>query len=297
VGNINDSPAKVHFNQIDAFLGAVRTWAAETRKNSTESVDFTADGRHNDGQGGLMDLRDATILIVDDEAVLLDIFANWFRSQARAVFAAENGAQALKILAAEKVHVVLTDIRMPVMDGVTLLKKIHASFQPAPRVIFVSGFADVDAREVYELGADAFIEKPVRREILIGAARRCLEDRGTLWRVPWELCDTPTLREKFDSFDAALEKRQIAFGRGGFCISCAQPLADGPINIQIEFAGDSGDFYGQGLLRWLSPAERMAGVELTFVAEQYRARVARMALCAIPYIPRTTCHGNRQSVS
>jgi CheY-like chemotaxis protein len=235
-----------------------------------------------------MDLQDASILVVDDEAMLLEIFSNWFKTRARKVFSAANGALAMKILEEQDVDLIITDVRMPVMDGVTLLKKIHGTTHQVPSVIFLSGFSDVDARDAYELGAEAFIEKPVRRDVLLGAARRSLEDRDALWRVPQELADMPTLRGAFDSFDAALAQHRLAIGRGGICIGCSQPLGEGPLNIRIDFATGVDGFSGQGLLRWFSPMERMAGVELTFVAAEYRARVAEIAQSAISYIPRTT---------
>jgi CheY-like chemotaxis protein len=235
-----------------------------------------------------MDLQDASILIVDDEAMLLEIFSNWFKPRVRKVFAAANGALALKILKAQDIDLIITDVRMPVMDGVTLLRKIHGTTHQAPSVIFLSGFSDIDPRDAYELGAETFIEKPVRREVLLGAAGRCLEDRGALWRIPQELPDMPTLRGSFSSFDTALAQHQLAIGRGGICIGCSQPLGEGRLNIRIDFAASADSFSGQGLLRWLSPFERMAGVELTFVAAEYRARVAKIAESAISYIPRTT---------
>jgi YesN/AraC family two-component response regulator len=118
-----------------------------------------------------MDLQDASILVVDDEAMLLEIFSNWFKTRARKVFSAANGALAMKILEEQDVDLIITDVRMPVMDGVTLLKKIHGTTHQVPSVIFLSGFSDVDARDAYELGAEAFIENPF-------AVMSCLAPRG-----------------------------------------------------------------------------------------------------------------------
>jgi CheY-like chemotaxis protein len=56
-----------------------------------------------------MDLKDATLLVVDDEPLLLKIFAKWFTQQAHAVLCAENGAEALTILESHKVDVIITE--------------------------------------------------------------------------------------------------------------------------------------------------------------------------------------------
>lgn len=63
-----------------------------------------------------MQLKDATILIVEDEPMLLEITEEWFKSLAGKVLTAPNGAVALKAMENEKVHAILTDVRMPVMD-------------------------------------------------------------------------------------------------------------------------------------------------------------------------------------
>jgi CheY-like chemotaxis protein len=64
-----------------------------------------------------MELKDATVLIVDDEPMLLDIFSEWLQEEKCRVLTAGNGAAALEILRNHHVDVVVSDVRMPVMDG------------------------------------------------------------------------------------------------------------------------------------------------------------------------------------
>ena len=97
-----------------------------------------------------MQLKDATILLVDDEPDLRTIIAEWFRREGCHVLVAEDGSQALQIISANQVDVVVSDVRMPVMDGITLLKKIKTSGYQSS-VMFVSGFTDViKPRESYD---------------------------------------------------------------------------------------------------------------------------------------------------
>ena len=103
-----------------------------------------------------MQLKKASILVVDDEPVLLSLMSEWFQQIAGHVFGAANGVQALEILGAHNIDLIVTDLRMPVMDGITLLKKIKANGSHTRGVIFITGFADLEAREAYDLGARHF---------------------------------------------------------------------------------------------------------------------------------------------
>ena len=82
-----------------------------------------------------MRLKEASILLVDDEPVLLEVLGEWFRRIAGQVFCAPDGVQALEIVATHKIDLIITDVRMPVMDGVTLLKKIKANGSRTPNAI------------------------------------------------------------------------------------------------------------------------------------------------------------------
>lgn len=70
---------------------------------------------------------------------------------------------------------------MPVMEGSTLVRSLARTSLFMPVAIFVSGFRDIDLKEMYSLGAEAFFAKPVRRDELIGVLERCISERSTLW--------------------------------------------------------------------------------------------------------------------
>ena len=71
-----------------------------------------------------MQLKGAAILVVDDEPALQKIFADWVQREGATVYAASNGAEALEVAQAHHIDLVLSDVRMPVMDGVTLAKRL-----------------------------------------------------------------------------------------------------------------------------------------------------------------------------
>jgi sigma-B regulation protein RsbU (phosphoserine phosphatase) len=106
------------------------------------------------------------LLIVDDEPDVEVLMKQRFRKQIRekrfTLFFAENGIEALKILAAEKdIRLVISDINMPEMDGLTLLKNISEQF-PDVIPIIVSAYGDMDnIRAAMNLGAFDFVTKPI----------------------------------------------------------------------------------------------------------------------------------------
>ncbi len=112
------------------------------------------------------------ILVVDDEPDLEALVRQRFRKQIRDreyEFAfAGNGVEALKRIADDAdVEIVLTDIRMPEMDGLTLLMKLHELDKPALSSIIVSAYGDMEnIRSAMNRGAFDFLTKPINLEDL-----------------------------------------------------------------------------------------------------------------------------------
>jgi CheY-like chemotaxis protein len=121
-----------------------------------------------------MQLKDASILVVDDEPLLLKLVGEWFEKVAGHVFVAPDGLQALRVLARNKIDLIITDVRMPVMNGISLLKEVKAKGGYTPHLILITGFADIEAREAYDLGAEAILPKPFGLDDLMNAAKRSL---------------------------------------------------------------------------------------------------------------------------
>ena len=113
-----------------------------------------------------MKLKEAAVLFVDDEPLLRESIGAWLAAKAGRALCAQHGAEALEILGTNKIDLLLTDVRMPVMDGIALIKKI-AEAEPKPRVILVTGYNDLTPPEAYKLGVDAIVEKPIDREELL----------------------------------------------------------------------------------------------------------------------------------
>lgn len=112
------------------------------------------------------------LLLIDDEKPILETLGLSISSEGYEVFTAENGKQGLEIFDKEDIKLVLTDIKMPVMDGIELLKKVKRSGKQA-EVIVITGHGDMDsAIAALRYGASDFITKPVRDEALMLAIQR-----------------------------------------------------------------------------------------------------------------------------
>ncbi|MFD2114624.1 response regulator [Paenibacillus yanchengensis] len=82
---------------------------------------------------------------------------------------ASNGKQAIEIISKQPPHLLITDIRMPMMDGLELIRKIHSDF-PSIAVIITSGYADFEyAREAMRFQVNHYILKPIKNKELIDA--------------------------------------------------------------------------------------------------------------------------------
>jgi two-component system phosphate regulon sensor histidine kinase PhoR len=115
-----------------------------------------------------------TVLVVDDEKVIRDGCALSLKPEGYRVFTAENGQQALALLAKEPVHVVLCDLKMPVMGALEVLQEMELKHPDIP-VIIITGHGTVDdAVECMKRGAYDFITKPFRLDHLRLCVSRAL---------------------------------------------------------------------------------------------------------------------------
>lgn len=101
----------------------------------------------------------ANILIVDDEKDIVNALRIYLSDPDYHIYEAYNGAQALQIVEKEEIHLVLMDIMMPVMDGITALNKIREkSFVPI--ILLTAKSEDSDKVLGLNVGADDYITKP-----------------------------------------------------------------------------------------------------------------------------------------
>ena len=107
-----------------------------------------------------------TILIVDDEEGIRKVLGIALSDMGYEVLTAENGAAALRVFKAAQPPIVLTDIKMPEMDGIELLRRLK-QMRPETEVIMITGHGDMDlAIKSVKYEATDFVTKPINDEVL-----------------------------------------------------------------------------------------------------------------------------------
>jgi len=108
-----------------------------------------------------------TILYAEDNQPLREMMRDFFEQKGYTVLVAENGKQALKILSEEKIHLLVTDLDMPEMDGLILTKKAYQLNPDMPTIVLTGLGTIKDAIEVMKHGAVDFLAKPAKPEYLL----------------------------------------------------------------------------------------------------------------------------------
>lgn len=116
----------------------------------------------------------ATILIVDDDAVIRDAISEAVRDLGHEVHAAASGSAALKILDAQPIQAAFLDLRMAGMDGLDLLKRIRSRKQPPVVTILTAHATAANTIEAMRLGAFDHLTKPIGRTDIAAVITRML---------------------------------------------------------------------------------------------------------------------------
>ena len=147
------------------------------------------------------------VLLVDDEESILNSLRRLLRSQPYDVILANSGAQALQIMAQQPIDLLMTDARMPTMDGATLLAQTHR-LHPTTMRILLTGYADLTMiiKAINEGQIHRYISKPWNDEEMLLTLRQSLahqyseRERLRLVQLTWEQND------QLKSLNAQLEK-------------------------------------------------------------------------------------------
>jgi two-component system, NtrC family, response regulator PilR len=117
----------------------------------------------------------ANLLVVDDEQGMRQLLTLVFMRAGHQVRVAEHGRRALELLREQPADLIVSDVKMPDMSGIDLLRAVR-EFSPDVAVVLMTAFATVEtAREAFKLGADDFIQKPFDVDELKLIVERALE--------------------------------------------------------------------------------------------------------------------------
>ncbi len=180
---------------------------------------------------------DYHILVVDDEAVMRDSLKEWLVAEGYTVHLAGSGEEALEVLAQTPCQLMLTDIKMPGMDGVTLLEKALRARHDLT-VVMMTAYAEVDtALAAMKLGARDYLIKPFDTDKLI-----------------------PQIEQLHRDYEVTKGRMKIVFSN----IVLATDFS-APADCAFDFACNLTQYYGAALHLYhtvpLSPEEAAAGAD------------------------------------
>lgn len=118
-----------------------------------------------------------TFLICDDEPAILELLSDILVRNGYGVLAADNAHKALDLLRQNNVDAIMTDLKMPEMNGIEFVSAVRAFNRFVP-IVFVSGHSSREHfKQFLDLGVDSFVEKPFNEADLLGVARRVVREK------------------------------------------------------------------------------------------------------------------------
>lgn len=138
----------------------------------------------------VMKITQTNILLVEDDASLSTVLADYLRSKDYTVETANNGKEAWELILIKHYDLIISDIMMPRVNGFELLKLVRAQYPDMPMIMLTAKVDRDDIMHAYELGCDDYVTKPFSMDILIckleAVLRRCrvrLETEQTEWQL------------------------------------------------------------------------------------------------------------------
>lgn len=124
-------------------------------------------------------LQGKTILVVEDDTDLREVISDMLKSHGATITEAANGKIAFELIKAERFDAVLSDVRMPGGDGISLMEQINAHLPVAPKLFICSGFNDLSKEDLSRLHILAVFPKPFDEEEVVAAIAGALGTAGS----------------------------------------------------------------------------------------------------------------------
>ena len=207
---------------------------------------------------------------MDDDPELLSATQDIFQLFGYQTVAVSSAELAIEQIRANTFEIVLSDIKLPKMDGFHLLQEIRKSVKTQVCVFLTSGYNQYSTKQMYAAGATGFFEKPMDTTTIRDTIIKSLVPRYQRWSQKNQTT-VKTIQLNFENFDKMLDSKKVKIGIGGLCIR--KPSADLQVTESVEFKvsfQQGEEFSGAGIVRWVDPQSENFGLEITFLDDSCR---------------------------
>lgn len=127
------------------------------------------------------DCKKVRILFVEDDVDLRNFLVDEFEDLGLEVQSAENGLRALEELKKNEFDAILSDVRMPDMDGLALFSEVQKTEYKKLPFIFYTGYAEaLNLEEAYQIGAKGYFQKPTSLTEIVEFIHKCIQETKAL---------------------------------------------------------------------------------------------------------------------
>jgi len=177
------------------------------------------------------------VMFVDDEEGVRQSFNRLLSERGFAVSTAEDGERAVSRLREEPAEVVVSDLRMPGLDGLQLLQWIHKS-QPQTRFILLTGYGNEEVeRQARALGAYEYLNKPISPEALSLVITAAMLDRKKEEKAPGAAAAGPTLVAEASVAPVAMEAAEESAATAELEVPDVELIRATPAVVEEEAPG------------------------------------------------------------
>ena len=148
-----------------------------------------------------------TILVVDDEELIRNLVVTFLSKLGHSCLIAIDGVDALDKMKENKIDVVITDIKMPNMDGITLTSEISIQYPGLPIMVMTAFDEEYSAGIAISAGAREFIKKPFSLEEFAIRLHKMINDSQTLRRPKSKKDVDEDMQDLMNELEAALKKK------------------------------------------------------------------------------------------
>jgi CheY-like chemotaxis protein len=147
------------------------------------------------------------VLVVDDEELMRKMIVDFLSSLGHSCLTAVDGVDALEKMKGNKIDAVITDIKMPNMDGITLVGELLTAYPGVPIMVMTAFEEEYSAGIAISVGAREFIKKPFSLDEFAIRLHKMINDAEALRRLKSEKGADEEMQDLMKELEATLKKR------------------------------------------------------------------------------------------